>query len=138
MGISTPLIVTCKYSLIVTWLIYAAFEGRESVQDINIATSFFSLNSIEINPKNTELLVINPSTDDLNVTLGNDIIEALDPATAARMLGVWFAADGKTGFTRMCHWSSMSNSFSNKVLAQIALWTDIKSYPWESIGSPKK
>ncbi|KAG0346141.1 hypothetical protein BGZ54_005309, partial [Gamsiella multidivaricata] len=53
-----------------------------------------------INPRKTELLVINPIPEDRSVMLGGDTIEALPPATAARILGVWFSADGKGTHTR--------------------------------------
>ncbi|KAF9156715.1 hypothetical protein BGX20_004197 [Mortierella sp. AD010] len=55
-----------------------------------------------INPKKSELLVINPTlaADELTIQLGNDVLRALSPGTSARMLGVWFSADGKGVYAR--------------------------------------
>ncbi|KAF8946278.1 hypothetical protein BGZ46_005822, partial [Entomortierella lignicola] len=78
-------------------------RDKQSIQKIvDIAQSFYALNSIEINPKKSELLVINPTLapDELTIQLGNDILKALSPGTSARMLGVWFSADGKGVYTR--------------------------------------
>ncbi|KAF8924677.1 hypothetical protein BGZ47_003763, partial [Haplosporangium gracile] len=62
--------------------------------------SFFALHGIEINPKKSELIVVNSTSADSSIRLGADTVTALPPATAARVLGVWFSADGKGAHTR--------------------------------------
>ncbi|KAF9142461.1 hypothetical protein BGX20_007273, partial [Mortierella sp. AD010] len=95
-------------------------RDQECLQGIvDIAMSFFALNAIEINPKKSELLVINSATDDSTIQLGNDTIEALDPATSARMLGVWFSADGKGVHTKQIVKQEVSSIC--KVLARKAI-----------------
>ncbi|KAG0294737.1 hypothetical protein BGZ98_001648, partial [Dissophora globulifera] len=69
-----------------TW----AVPSQQNLQDIvNIAISFFEFNSIEVNPKKTELLVINSDLPEKTIQLGDDTIKALAPTAAARMLSVW-------------------------------------------------
>jgi len=75
---------------------------KEGLQDIlEMASSLFTLHALEINPKKTELIVINPSTDDRSVRFGGDIITARPAETAVRSLGVWFEANGSGAHTRM-------------------------------------
>ncbi|KAF9078961.1 hypothetical protein BGX23_005581, partial [Mortierella sp. AD031] len=76
-------------------------RNRENLQKIiDIAMSFFTLHGIEINPKKSELIVINPTCDELWVEIGENRVSALPPGTSARVLGVWFSADGKGTHTR--------------------------------------
>ncbi|KAF9271102.1 hypothetical protein BGZ68_004222, partial [Mortierella alpina] len=76
-------------------------HSQQGLQDIlEIATSFLVLNALEINPKKTELVVINPNAEDLTVRFGADTITAHPATKAVRSLGVWFSADGKGAHTR--------------------------------------
>ncbi|KAG0339825.1 hypothetical protein BG005_003377, partial [Podila minutissima] len=77
--------------------------SREKLQGIiNITTSFFQLNATEINPAKSKLMVITPTfnIDEHSVSLAGSVISALPRATAARMLGVWFSADGSSKSTQ--------------------------------------
>ncbi|KAG0272000.1 hypothetical protein BGZ96_005504, partial [Linnemannia gamsii] len=62
--------------------------------------SFFALHGIEINPKKSELIVVNSTCADPSINLGPDKVTALPSDAAARVLGVWFSADGKGAHTR--------------------------------------
>ncbi|KAF9991747.1 hypothetical protein BGZ80_008933, partial [Entomortierella chlamydospora] len=97
-------------------------RNKQSTQGIvDIADSFYALNSIEINPKKSELLVINSTLapDELTIQLGNDVLRALSPGTSARMLGVWFSADGKGVYTRQIVQQEVSSIC--KILARKAI-----------------
>jgi len=67
---------------------------------VALAIAFFLLNAIEINPKKTELIVLNSSEADPAITVGNTVVHAHDPKVAVRSLGVWFTADGKPTATK--------------------------------------
>jgi len=62
---------------------------------VELALDFFQLNAIEINPKKTELITINPSHEDTSITVGGTVVQSHSPTAAVRSLGVWFTADGR-------------------------------------------
>ncbi|KAF9407792.1 hypothetical protein BGZ76_005990, partial [Entomortierella beljakovae] len=94
--------------------------NKENLQGIiEIAMEFFDINHIEINPKKTELIVINPVDDQPTIQFGNDGIPALPSHTAARMLGVWFSADGKNHHTKKLVQNEVSSICS--ILARKAI-----------------
>ncbi|KAF9110174.1 hypothetical protein BGW39_004809, partial [Mortierella sp. 14UC] len=96
--LDTPLLISCLAFMDDTkWI---ARNKENLLEIVKIAMSFFALHGIEINPKKSELLVINPTSTDLSITVGADRVTALPPATSARALGVWFSADGKGKYTR--------------------------------------
>ncbi|KAF9121245.1 hypothetical protein BG015_005876, partial [Linnemannia schmuckeri] len=94
----TPLKIACLAFMDDTqWIA----PSKANLQEItNRAMSFFALHGIEINPKKSELIVVNSTCADPSIRLGADTVTALPPATAARVLGVWFSADGKGAHTR--------------------------------------
>ena len=96
--LDTPLVISCLAFMDDTdWIA----KNKENLQKIiDIAMSFFHLHGIEINPKKSELIAINPTSADLSVRIGDDTVKALAPGAAARMLGVWFSGDGKNAYTR--------------------------------------
>ncbi|KAG0311405.1 hypothetical protein BGZ99_010185, partial [Dissophora globulifera] len=76
--IETPymplLIAALAFTDDTTW----AASSQQNLQNIvNIATSFFELNSIKVNAKKTELLVINSDLPEETIQLGDDTIRAL-------------------------------------------------------------
>ncbi|KAF9276740.1 hypothetical protein BGZ74_003547, partial [Mortierella antarctica] len=78
-------------------------SSRENLQGTNnIATTFFQLNAIEINPAKLKLTVVTPTSnvDEHSVSLAGSVASALPLATAARMLGVGFSADGSSNSTQ--------------------------------------
>ncbi|KAG0221057.1 hypothetical protein BGW41_007254, partial [Actinomortierella wolfii] len=73
--------------------------NRDDMQQIvDTALEFFELNSIEVNPKKTELVVVNtPPDTPKTIQFGEgpeSVIKALPATTAARTLGVWVSSDG--------------------------------------------
>jgi len=99
-----------------TWV---APNGDNLQKIVNIAKEFFEINKIEINPKKTEMIIIHSNKENPHVKLGNDIVSALPPGTAARMLGVWFSADGRNQYTKNLVLSEVSNICS--ILARKAV-----------------
>ncbi|KAF9319190.1 hypothetical protein BG006_003022, partial [Podila minutissima] len=55
-----------------------------------------------INPAKSELMVVTPTsnTDEHNVSPAGSVVSAFPSATTARMLGVWFSADGSSKSTQ--------------------------------------
>ncbi|KAF9532721.1 hypothetical protein EC957_002376, partial [Mortierella hygrophila] len=81
----TPLRIACLAFMDDTdWIA----PSKAKLQEItNKAMSFFALHGIEINPKKSELIVINSTCASPSIGLGADTVTALPPATAARVLG---------------------------------------------------
>ncbi|KAF9976781.1 hypothetical protein BGZ73_007785 [Actinomortierella ambigua] len=83
-----------------TWIA----DSQDNMQTIvDIALEFFALNSVEVNPKKTELVTINVPTEPApTIRFGADDqspITALPIDTAARTLGVWVSSDGSNKYT---------------------------------------
>jgi exonuclease III/ribonuclease HI len=67
---------------------------------LSIALAFFAMNAIEINPKKSELIVLNTAEHNPAVQVGDTLVTAHAPKVAARSLGVWFTGDGKSTATK--------------------------------------
>ena len=88
-----------------TW-IASSKEAMDKI--LSIASSFYQLNSIKVNPDKSSLLVLNPSTPQCETfaTFNNTSINPASPNTPVRILGVWFNSSG----SRKHHISSFKNT----------------------------
>jgi ribonuclease HI len=91
-----------------TWIA----PSKENMNEIlSIASSFYQLNGIKINPDKSTLMVINSSKNNNNdtyATFNNIPIHPTATHTPVRILGVWFNASG----SRKHHISSFKNTIN--------------------------
>jgi hypothetical protein len=81
-----------------TWLAY----NKAALQQLIIADSFNNLNSVQVNPKKSELIVINRKEPEPFIIYGNDShkITALLPNQSTCFLGVWIVANHNKKFIK--------------------------------------
>jgi ribonuclease HI len=74
---------------------------------LSIASSFYKLNSIKVNPDKSSLLILNQSTsqNETYATFDNIPINPTPPNIPVRILGVWFNSSG----SQKHHFSSFKN-----------------------------
>jgi ribonuclease HI len=93
-----------------TWIA----PSKEAMDNIlSIASSFYKLNSIKVNPDKSSLLTLNPSTpqNETYATFDNIQINPTLPNIPVRILGVWFNSSG----SQKHHISSFKNIINSFV-----------------------
>src|SRR6185503_15868219 len=98
---NTPSVADLAFVDDTTWV----SDTKEHMQDtLDVATSFFILNGVEINAKKTNVIALNASrNDDTPLTFGTpaEEIRPVDKNEAVRILGVWVTAAGTTAATQL-------------------------------------
>ncbi|CAJ0906520.1 22466_t:CDS:2 [Entrophospora sp. SA101] len=90
-----------------TWI---ASSKEKMYKILSIASSFYQLNAIKVNPDKSTLMVINSSGNDneTNATFNNISIHSTPTNTPVRILGVWFNTSG----SQKHHISSFKNAIN--------------------------
>jgi len=98
---NTPSVADLAFVDDTTWV----SDTKEHMQDtLDVATSFFILNGVEINAKKTNVIALNASrNDDTPLMFGApaEEIRPVDKNEAVRILGVWVTAAGTTAATQL-------------------------------------
>ena len=88
----TKKVITCKRPAIAYMdnTVWIARTREELERIVKIATSFFKLTNINVNPQKSILLIKNASTKQTKITYKDMEIEAINHKQLCRILGCWF------------------------------------------------